>query len=234
MMQWTFGIITDGKQNQFLEESIKSIQREVPHAQLIIVGGSNLWQGILKDYYFIDFDDSKHEFQKGWITRKKNLIAQAASYDNLCILHDYVALGDGWYKGVVDFGADWSTCMHRILNTDNDRYRDWCMISNDAWMDSPIDKQQPPSEFPGCLLDYNNNTWGRWQYLSGTYFCVKRQIMIEVPFDEKRLQNDGEDVQWSRLLYQRYGQRVFTMNPHAYVKLLKYKSPVSWQELPPI
>lgn len=232
-MNWTFGIITDGQQDHLLKQSIDSIQREVPHAQLIVVGGSNQWQGMVKDYHFIDFDDSQHEFRKGWITRKKNLVAQAASYDNLCILHDYIALGDGWYEGVVDFGGGWLTCMHRILNTDNTRYRDWCMISNDAEMSPRID-QQPSPQFLGSLLNYNNNTWGRWQYLSGAYFCVKRQTIIDVPFDEKRLQNDGEDVQWSRLLYQRYGQRVFTMNLHAYVKLLKYKPPVSWQEFSPL
>lgn len=231
IMNWTFGIITDGKQDHLLKESIESIQREVPHAQLIIVGGEDKWQGMMDDYMFIDFHDKSGN---GWITRKKNLVAQNAKYDNLCIMHDYVVLGEGWYKAVKDFGEDWLTCMHCVLNADGKRYRDWCMISNDARMEPPIDKQQPPLEFPGRLLDYNNNMWGRWQYLSGTYFCAKRKIMLTVPLDEKRYQNGGEDVQWSRLLYQEYGQKAFIMNPNTQVWLLKLKEPVPWQLLPPL
>jgi len=230
-MDWTFGIITDGKQDELLGQAIQSISREVPNAQLIIVGGSDNWQGMMDDYKFIDFHDRKGW---GWLTRKKNLIAQNAKYENICIMHDYVILEDGWYDAVKDFGDKWLTCMHCVLNANYVRYRDWCVISNDAFMDPPIDKQQPPMKFPGRLLDYDNNTWGRWQYLSGTYFCVKRAVILNVPLDEDRYQNDGEDVQWSRLLYQRYGQKVFTMNPHAHVRLLNFKKPVCWQFLSPI
>ena len=249
MSEWTFGIITDGSQPNRVLTIIDSIHKEkIPEYEIIIVGGecplelnpdtkNRLSGGALtKDneefvYQHIPFDES---IKKAWITRKKNLIAQHALFNNLCIMHDYVALEPGWYQGCEEFGYDWYTCMHRVLNKDGARYRDWCMISNDAWMRPPIDKTQPPREFAGRFLDYNNNTWGRWQYYSGAYFCVKRDVLLEVPLDEARVASEGEDVQWSRLLYYRYGQQAFTMNDKTAVRFLKYKDPVPWQHLPVI
>ena len=121
--------------------------------------------------------------------------------------------------------------MHRILNADNSRYRDWCVIYNDAWMNPPIDDQQPPEECPGRMMYYHTRGHERWQYYSGSYFCVKKDILLETPLDEDRVQAEGEDVQWSRLIYDKYGPSVFQMNEMAAAKLLKYKEPVPWQRL---
>jgi len=234
-MKWTFGIITNGCQDELLEQGIESVNFEAPDNELIIVGGKDQWNGLYNgDYVFVDFDEAEDTKGVGWITRKKNLIAQYAQHENLCIMHDYVALGNGWINGVENFGYNWKTCMHRILNYDMNRYRDWCIISNDAKMEPPVDNDKPPVRFNGRLLAYNNNMWGRWQYLSGTYFCVKRDVLLAVPFDESRTQNCGEDVQWSRLLFKRFGQSAFSMNTLSYVELLKYKPSVPWQSLPPI
>jgi hypothetical protein len=122
--------------------------------------------------------------------------------------------------------------MHRVLNADGSRYRDWCVIYNDAWMDPPIDFEEPSEIHPGRMMNYTTRGHERWQYYSGSYFCTKRKILLDVPLDETRIMGQGEDVQWSRLVYKKYGSGVFTMNPYASVKLLKYKPPVPWQGLP--
>lgn len=221
---WTIGFITAGTQDHLLQLGIESAQREMPDAQIIVVGGERHWNNV--DH--IPFDES---VKSGWITRKKNLIAQNAKGHNIAILHDYLALEEGWAKGVYAYGDDWSTCMHRVLNADGTRYRDWCVIYNDAWMEPPIDDEKPEFE-PGRMMFYGTRGHERWQYYSGSYFCAKRSVLLRVPLDEERVMGQGEDVQWCRLLYKEYGPDVFSMNTFSAVKLLKYKDPVPWQRLP--
>lgn len=224
-MNWTIGFITNGTQDPILSLALQSVRRECPDAQLVVVGGP----GYDVDLH-IPFEESS---RGGWITAKKNLIARHADHENIAILHDYIELMPGWNKGVTEFGDDWFTCMHRVLNSDGQRYRDWCVIYNDAWMEPPIDDVPPPTNMgPGRMLDYGSRGHERWQYYSGSYFCTKKSVMLETPLDETRFQGGGEDVQWCRLLYQKYGSDAFTMNTNASVRLLKYKTPVGWQGLP--
>ena len=224
-MNWTIGFITNGQQYPLLQRGIESVRREMPDAQLVLIGGEDYWQ---VDTH-VQFDEN---VKPGWITRKKNLIAQVADHDNIAILHDYLALEPGWGRGVESFGDDWLTCMHKVVNHNGGRYRDWCVIYNDAWMDPPIDNATPPECVPGRSLQYSTRGYERWQYYSGSYFCAKKQVMLDTPLDEDRTQGGGEDVQWSRLLYQKYGEQAFTMNTLSSVRLLKQKPLAPWQHLP--
>lgn len=225
MNNWTIGFITAGTQNALLTLGAESVRREVPEAQLIIVGGES---NIDCDTHIPFQEDSN----PGWITKKKNLIVQNSECDNIAILHDYLCLEPGWLQGVESFGYDWLTCMHKVINADNSRYRDWCVIYNDAWMNPPIDSQVPPSDLPGRMMHYVTRGHERWQYYSGSFFCAKKQVLLEVPLNESRLIGQGEDVEHCRRLYKKYGPEVFQMNTQASVRLLKYKNPVPWQKLP--
>jgi hypothetical protein len=148
-------------------------------------------------------------------------------------MHDYVALQPGWLKGFEEFGDDWLTCMTKVENANGQRFRDWCVIYNDAWMNPPIDKQSPPEKYPpGMLMRYSTTGHERWQYYSGAYFCAKRSVMTEVPLDESRYWGQGEDVQWSRLVFEKYGPEAFNMNANSTVKFLKYKESAPWERLP--
>lgn len=235
-MKCTFGIITDGSNHDRVVDIVRSIRHQdgIGEHEIVIVGGDdNRFLAMQnQQLLYLAFDESVKE---GWITRKKNLVAQVAAYPNLCIMHDYVALNPGWVSGFDDFGGDWLSCMTPIQNQDGSRFRDWCVIYNDAWMNPPIDDQLPPENPPGRLLDYSVTTGHeRWQYFSGAYFCVKRDVMLEVPLDEDRVWGGGEDVQWSRLLYQRYGRGVFSLNQESSVRFLKNKNIAPWETLSPI
>ncbi len=227
-MNWTFGIITAGHA-PYLRDVITSIGVNGPPLdkfEIILVGGQCHEEGV---DIWIPFDET---IKKGWLTKKKNLIAEVARNENICFMHDYVALQPGWWEGVQGFGYDWLTCMHRVLNNNNQRHRDWCVIFHEAWMDTPIDDCEIPAG-TGRLLNYDNNGCGRWQYYSGTYFCAKRSTVLQVRMNENYVQSGGEDVEWSRRLFQHYGQDVFTMNTQASVKLLKQQVPAPWQAIVP-
>lgn len=228
-MKWTFGIITTEGEEERVKKVISSIVSQGMPCEVIVVGGSSESIGgpVHNDITlrYIAFDES---IKDKWITRKKNIITERASYDNICYMHDYVSLRPGWFQGFEKFGDNWLTCMTRITNMDGRRFRDWCVIHNNSWMNPPIDDEEPPAG-PGRLLDYNDNTSGRWQYYSGAYFCAKKEVMEEIPLDEERVWGGGEDVQHSRLLYQRYGQKVFNMNVESEVRFLKNKQRAPWE-----
>lgn len=231
-MKWTFGIVTDGSVGSRVVRMIMSIVAEVPDAEVIVVGGTkDAIQNeqphcVVDNIYHIPFaEDAK----PAWITRKKNLIAQHASNNNICIMHDYVGLGPGWASGFEIFGEDWLTCTNKIQNLDGTRFRDWCVLHHDAWMYPPIDDKLPPDTVAGSLVPYDQKPDPRWQYYSGAYFCSKKSVLIDVPFDETRSWGQGEDVQWSRLIYKTYGSGVFNFNPHSIVRFLKQKDRAHWE-----
>jgi len=231
---WTFGVITDGSNPARLEQCVGSIVREsAVEDEIIVVGGT---RQPYPSITWIPFDES---IKDKWITKKKNIIAETSHYECLCIMHDYVSLMPGWRQGVNNLpysthGPDWLTATNKILNADNTRFRDWCVIYNDAWMNPPIDDQKPPYNINGHLLNYTNNTMGRWQYYSGAYFCVTKSILLNIPLNESRCWGQGEDVEWCRRLYREYGQEAFLFNASSTVKFLKQKDRAPWEGFSPI
>jgi hypothetical protein len=233
--QWTFGIVTDGKEQNRLGMVINSIIHEKDTFDEIIVIGGEL-RPIGADVW-IPFNEN---IKQAWITKKKNLIAEIASNDRICIMHDYVALQKGWRDGYSKFfdmtGGHWKTATNHILNKDGERFRDWCAIYNNAWMEPPIDNEKPPygESIGGHLLQYHNNKMGRWQYYSGAYFCAHKLVMLSIPLNEDRVWGTGEDVEWCRRLYKEYGQDAFNFNPHSTVQFLKPKQHAPWESFSPI
>jgi len=227
---WTFGIVTGGNQNDILKECIKKIQDEflnVDNYEIIVVGNTILREDSeFKGIKFINFNENQYKipdfFEKiikfqpidlkndlcfkkpGWITRKKNIIAQKASYDKLCLMHDYVGVEPGWKKAYAEYGEDWDICMNQILNKNGQRHRDWM-----GW-DHP--------EAGAGLMPYDKYT--KYMYISGTYFCVKTDFFLKNPLDEKLFWGEGEDVEWSLRVRE---LTEFKMNVNAVVKYLKLK-----------
>lgn len=230
---FTFGVITDGRNPERLKKVIDSILPEADlYDDIIVIGGKEKPKmGVT----WVPFDES---IKNSWITKKKNLIAELARTEYLCLMHDYVALQKGWrdgYKEFTDLNGPWLSCTNVILNMDGKRFRDWAAIYNDAWMEPPIDDQKPPhNTVGGHLLHYNNQSMGRWQYYSGAYFCAMRHLMLGIPLDESRVWGTGEDVQWSRKIYKAYDQRAFNFNPFSRVQFLKQKERAPWESLSPI
>jgi glycosyltransferase involved in cell wall biosynthesis len=227
-MSLTFGIITAGD-SPYIKDCIESIRLfGSPDAEIIVVGGS---QNASVDLC-IPFNDEVDK--PAWITRKKNLAIQNASHKNICLMHDYVSLCQGWQQGFDRFNnenPDWLTCINPIINLDGMRFRDWAEVYHDSFMSPPIDNQTCP-EFPyGRLIDYDKIPNPRWQYYSGAYFCARKDVLLEVPFDERLMWGQGEDIWLSRSLYKRYGAQVFKLNLYSAVQFLKQKERVSW-ELP--
>lgn len=211
-MKFTFGIITAGTSDESLNLVIDSIERQnIPEYQILIVGNSQVSR---KNTFIIPFDES---IRPGWITRKKNIVTVNARYENVVYTHDYVVFEDDWYEGFLKFGDDFKICMNKFVNPDYSRFRDWVIWPhNDNFMDSIV---LPNRE---CLIPYDMTHLSKYQYISGTYWVAKKQVMEDHPLDDNLLHCQGEDVEWSKRVRYKYD---FSMNPYSTVKSLKFKDP---------
>lgn len=211
-MKFTFGIITSGKSDESLNLVIDSIeQQNIPEYQILIVGNSSVCRN---NTSVIPFSEHVRE---AWITRKKNLITLNSAYENIVYTHDYVLFEPGWYEGYLKFGEDFKVCMNKFVNPDYSRFRDWVIWPhNYNFMDDIV---LPNRE---CLIPYDMTHLSKYQYISGTYWVAKKDLMLEFPLDENLCWGQGEDVEWSKKVRQKYN---FSMNPYSTVKSLKFKDP---------
>ena len=209
-MEFTFGIITSGAEDDSINQIIDSIEKQnIPTYEIIIVGNSKVSRNKTR---IVQFND---EVIPKWITRKKNIITNIAKFENIVYLHDYVIFTDDWYKGFLEFGNDFDLCMTKITNHDETRYRDWCIC---MWDNPTIMEIAGPNR--KCILPYDDNRFKKHMYFSGTYWVSKKKIMREFPLNEQLVWGQGEDVLWSRQVRERYE---FCMNKYSEVKLLKQK-----------
>lgn len=216
-MNWTIGIITTCGQQDRVRQQILSIKAAAQFAglaideyEIIIVGGeppilTKDSQLLMENVRIISFNEGQ---RPAWITRKKNIIAQDAVFDNICIMHDYMVFDKNWFKGWEEFGDKWDVGINPVLNQDNSRFRDWML-----WLGNYENGQIH-------FLDYAVADRTNEMYISGSYFCVKRDFIRSYPLDEHRSWGEGEDVEWSLRLRDRWN---YKFNPYSKVHFIKWK-----------
>jgi len=228
-MDFTFGIITDGNNEDLLHKIVDSIRNNrIPNYEIIIVGNTKL--PISENITIIPFDET---IKPGWITRKKNIIASLAIYENIVLLHDYIQLDPDWYLGFLRFGNDFGWCVTRILTIDRIRFRDYTLLPSRSehigLYSSPGDID--PYFFDNCLLPYdfeNRHATNKYMYISGSYYIIKKSIAIQFPLDETLLHNGSEDVELSKRLHR--NGIIIQCNPFSSVSFLKKKGSVHWEK----
>ncbi len=211
-MNFTFGIVTGGGPvaEQRIRQALDSIiQEHIPSYEVVIVGNVNLSGANIK---VLPFDEA---VRPGWITKKKNLITQTAMYENIVYMHDYLRLEPGWYEGWKMFGENYSLGMNRILNFNGARFRDWVM-----WVDDAVVRAlaQAGAGTNDCILPYTESLLNKFQYFSGSYWVAKKSVMQEFPLNESLLWDQGEDVEWSMRVRNKYP---FSMNTGSSVRFMK-------------
>lgn len=184
--EWTFGIPTDGKHNlSFHSKIIRSIvNQEIPSFEIIFC----VEKGVtLPELYHTPPCRVIHSETKrqAWITRKKNLIVNAAKFRNICLMHDYIYLDRQWYQFYKNFDPDWDVCMNPVIQKNKKRFFDWVSLDH------------PRFGFCG-LMPYEITNCTKHMYVSGSYFCVKKRFMIKNPLNEGLVWGQGEDNEWSR------------------------------------
>ena len=181
-MDFSFIICTNDPNIERIDTCIATLKDlNIPNYEIIVIGGKRIVADIA-DVIFIEFNE---DYRPGWITQKKNIGASVAKYENLCILHDYFAFDSNWYSNWIKFGNDWDVASNAIRGVNGERiFTDWVTLDD-------------PRLGQGHPLPYTeiNNT--KYQYISGGFFLVKKQLMIDFPLNENLVWNKKEDVEWS-------------------------------------
>ena len=211
-MEFTFGIITDGTNDNFINQIIQSIyNNNIENYEIIIIGNSNISQN--DKIKVIPFNEN---IKKAWITKKKNIIAENAKFENIVLLHDYFILENDWYSGFIKWGNNFDICVNRIKNFDGTRYIDYT-IARDIM-------NNMPNYNNSCLLPYdfeNNEISNEFIYISGAYYVIKKNIALKYKLNENLIWGQGEDYELALRLHE--AKIIYKCNPFSTVKLLKYK-----------
>jgi hypothetical protein len=178
-MEFTFGIITTNKTDLYMNRIIESIKLlKIPNYEIIVVGGDNNYSN---DVIHIEFDES---IKPAWITRKKNLITNNSTKENIVFLHDYCYPSSDWFEGYLKIGNDFDVSISKVVDLYNRRYSDYV-----SW-DHPIVERYHP-------FDYSDQTLIKNCYFPGCYFVAKRDVMIKYPLNENLTWGQSEDIEWS-------------------------------------
>jgi len=185
ILKITFGLITDGKNDNRLLQIIKSIQSlEIEFFEILVVGNSKI---NLEGVRIVNFTESPHG---AWITKKKNLITLLAQYDTIVYSHDYFVFDKLWF---IEFSNmdNFDVAMCAIKSPDGARYRDWTLWPhNGNLMDLLVIGHR-------CLMPYSITLLNEFMYISGGFWIADKQFMLSNPLDENLFAGQSEDVEWS-------------------------------------
>lgn len=208
-LDFTFAIAATQHNFGWLPTIVRTIvEQKIPNYEIIIACDKNPQ---IPGTRWIPFDESQ---RRGWITKKKNQLVQAARHENIVLMHDYIYLTPNWYSAFTRFGNDFKACMNRIENADGTRYRDWCLWDYDG---------VPGASHLGQLLPYSWKHLSKKMYFSGAYWVAKTEVMKEFPLDESLVWGESEDVEWSKRIREKYD---FSINEKSVVRLMKMKDRV--------
>jgi hypothetical protein len=189
----SFGICTGYDNAEHLIKCVNSIRQQAKDLDdyEILVIGPKAPEEIVEDLdgpdiEFIEFNEST---RPKWITKKKNLLAQKAKFERLCIMHDYMWLTLGWAELLWAFECsnDWQVLAFPQQRSDGGRFwYDWSGFRGPRELD---DRQFYDYK------DWNNNNE---VYISGNIFCVHKRLLLDYPFDESLAHMQEEDLEWTR------------------------------------
>lgn len=208
--KWTFGIITNGNRDDWIERIIQSIRAQnIPHYEIIVCGV--YYARNESDFKYIPFNIKD---DKGWISRKKNIIAEHARFNNLCIMHDRLVLDPRWFAGMKKYGNTFEAITCQQISPNGDRAGDW-LTTNGNYNKKTAYFQQYRIE----SLNYRD--WDFWAYLGGQLTIIKKHVWVESPWNETLYWNDGEDVDLSLRLQQ--SGRIIRIAPYAIIKAITWR-----------
>lgn len=166
------------------------------------------------------------------ITRKKNMLARAARYPNLCILHDRVLLPANFYEAVTRFGDDYPfTAFASVWFADRwqavpRRYSDFGVAASVPAGISPesrLSREQLPAlaRLSLSMQHPARCDFGR-DYLTGSLYLCKRAVWALAPQNEALFWQEYEDIEQG--MYAAQLGIPSRLNPYGLTQSLSYRS----------
>jgi len=181
---FSFGIITNGQRPQKLVNLVESIdsQRLHPdHYEIMVAGAVNWFKGYER-IRRVPMEDAARE---GRLGAMRNALAQAARFNKFVSLDDDFLLHPKWAEAVEEVQGDFDIATGIILNPDLSRYCDWVNIIENY-----------------TFLRAYHETFDKCQYVTGGYGIYKDFIFQEHRWNDELGFYQGEDVSFSRRLFE--------------------------------
>lgn len=184
--KWTFWIITNGTRNDWIADLVGSIENlNVPHFEIIICGKYD--QPVTDERFkYIPFNKRSREW---WITKKKNLIIETASYQNIIIVHDRYIFDSGWFDGMKKWGNNFEflSCAQKIQWTSETF---WGRAQVFYWRSKTLSDFRKNSCY--ALAEVDDRDDHESIFLGGWILIMKKNIWILL--NEVLFWNQAEDV----------------------------------------
>ncbi len=181
---WTFGLLTTGQRLRNVELFIDSIEAhcEEPY-EILIVSPVDL--GALAERRHVRVLAFSEHDDLGWITRKKNLICEEATYSDILVCHDRFTIDKHFSSDFAAWGYAYGLAAVRVTLQDGRRGLDWAVVSsqNQVWS-------------AGGLLDYR--AYSQYAYNPGGATLVRKAFWRDFPWNENLFWNEHEDVELCR------------------------------------
>jgi hypothetical protein len=219
----SFIIPTSGTNDDGLNQIIDSIEALlIPQYEVIIIGGLNC-QVKRNNITHIPFDESIAPAP--WITRKKNTGVIASKYNNLVIMHDYHVFDQDWYIEYEKFGQDWDICIQQTFTLPSQGSQ-----RCNGWRAGPIPGYP---EIPHAMtIPWDIDCFIPYMAIQGSFWVVKKHVMLDEMLDEGLLWGQEEDIEWSsRVVPGWLGQKPdqnkykIVANPKCVTRFTKEKPP---------
>lgn len=182
---WSFGIVWDGKNEDFLIKYINSINNQSIKTQYeIIICGPYINLENNMNCHFINADETVEKYSN--ISSKKNLIVQKALYENICIVHNRYELDKNFIESFNYFGLDFDIVVVSQKLLDGRRVPDWISQSSNFIFTN------------NYLLNYDD--YSPYQYIGGGMMIAKRTTLLKYKWNELLVWNTGEDIEISKRL----------------------------------
>ncbi|MBS0895261.1 hypothetical protein JK211_14680 [Tatumella sp. JGM130] len=201
--QWSFCIPTGPEDPTFLNACVERIlQLNLPEFEIILCGTPHA------DFLFYDqvrIIGQEITAPPVHITRKKNALAQAARFPNLCIIHDRVMLPLNFSEAVLRFGDFYPMTGFQSFyfadqyNLIPRKYSDFNTIEQDLTRElniRTVTKKDTAliSKLFYCYQHPARSQFGH-DYLTGSLYLCKKSVWLHSPQNEQLYWNDYEDIE---------------------------------------
>lgn len=187
----SFGVITNGQRDSHMLDLVRSVfsmrnPRGIP-IEVLVCGPVSTVDFLSLHGLKVRHVSEPDRFRSlGWITRKKNLLIEAASQSISIVAHDRYLFPSAFIEQLHGYGGDFDVLVCRQTMQDGRRFPDWVALGT-AW------SWTNPS-----MLDYGD--WSRHLYVNGGLMIARTKILKKVRWNELLFWNQAEDVELTRRL----------------------------------
>ncbi len=218
---WTFGILTAGDSPRAARMARALLALDLPAVEVIFCGPRPNDAPSDPRVRAIDLDTPE---PRGWITRKKNLLATAARHERLCLLHDRYEVTPAWARALGTLGSSLSVATFpQVWLADVDgrfpqRYADYQVLRQDQ----ALAEARNGRLYAGDRVFYAPyDDFAETAFICGGLYATTRTVWTLVGQDDTLYHGEWEDVSFG-LDCQRAGiphrvslaMTVESVNPH--------------------